>query len=663
MLRLEGLNSPQLTAVTTCSGPLLILAGAGSGKTRVITYKIAYLIEHEEFIPSSILAVTFTKKAAGEMLERVQKILGPEHSKSQFHIGTFHSFGANLIRRHAKVLGFESSFSIYDSDDQLSIIKAILKDMNVSANIKPNIVHEKISQAKNKGIQADDYFSNSYGDHVDEIVSRTYREYSKRLRMQNAVDFDDLLSLTVKLLENPEVLKRYQQQFRYILVDEYQDTNTEQYKIVRALAKEHRNLCVVGDEDQSIYSWRGATADNIRYFQKDFPEHKIIKLEQNYRSTKVILDAANNIISKNPNRIPKALWTDKSDATPITITRLEDPFMESMFVLRELDKYRENLDEVAVLYRVNSLSRAFEELFVRYNIPYKLVGGVGFYQRMEIKDVLAYIKFLNNPKDEVSLLRIINTPSRKIGEAAIKNLRETAKEVSLTLPDFVWYSALIHQNKELSVIMLSDDLAEKIREKSSPFVQKYSSLFVQLGELLELSFDPDKPVSELVEKTINVTNYKDWISKMSSTAEEQISRIANIQELVGVAGRKGYKGREGLQLFLEDTALIEETRESEAENAAVKGRVQLMTIHAAKGLEFDTVFIVGLEEGIFPHNRSLEQPAQLQEERRLFYVAVTRAKRNLYLSGVRRRQFGMMSMDSVQSQFLNDIPTRLRVEV
>jgi DNA helicase-2/ATP-dependent DNA helicase PcrA len=665
MEALDTLNVAQKEAVLANDGPLLILAGAGSGKTRVITFKIVHLITKLYYEPESILAVTFTKKAAGEMQERITELLPDSYQGKKPFVGTFHSFGAFLIRRHAAAVGLERSFSIYDQDDQLSVVKSICKDLNISANFKPNLIHDKISDAKNKGIAADEYFENSYGDDFDETVSKVYREYTKRLKSQNAVDFDDLLSLVVQLFEkNPEILERYQNLYKYILVDEYQDTNMEQYRIVRALAKIHRHLCVVGDEDQSIYSWRGATVDNIRFFQKDFAEHKVVKLEQNYRSTKVILNAANHIISKNPNRIPKALWTDKTKEYPIMVSRLDDPFAEALYVLREIQQYQSNLDEVAVLYRVNSLSRSLEEVFVKYGVPYKLVGGVGFYHRLEVKDILAYLKFINNPRDEVSLLRIINTPTRKIGDGAIKLFREIAGKVALNLAEFVWYASCIAHDETYALSMVSEEYMAKIQEHAGDLLKKYPQFFDQLGKIIKLSFDPTADISTFVMQVVDSVGYKLWIEKMASSKEEAISRLANVQELAAVAQKNKYVGRDGLMKFLEDIALVEEAKEVNDEvHSLIKGKVHLMSIHAAKGLEFGVVFLVGLEEGTFPHSRSLENPIQMQEERRLFYVAITRAKEHLHLTSSRRRQLGNMSFETIPSQYITDIPDNLKVEV
>lgn len=660
---LSSLNPQQREAVIYNEGPLILLAGAGSGKTKVITHKIAYLINELHYEPESIIAVTFTKKAAGEMTERIDTLLGNPYFKKRYFIGTFHSYGAMLLRRNARQIGMDSNFSIYDSDDQLSVIKSICKDMNVSVNIKPQAVHERISDSKSKGIAADEYFRNSYGDDFDETVSKVYKEYVKRLKAHNAVDFDDLLSLVVDMFEKyPDILEKYQSENKYILVDEYQDTNIQQYKIVRALSQIHRHICVVGDEDQSIYSWRGATVDNIRFFQKDFPEHKIVKLEQNYRSTKIILDAANAVISKNPNRIPKALWTENKEEHPIIVSRLEDPFMEAMFVLREVDKYKSNLDDVAILYRVNSLSRNFEELFVKFGVPYKLVGGVGFYHRLEVKDVLAYVKFVNNSKDEVSLLRVINTPSRKIGDKAIQNFKETAKEIGLSFGDFIWYGSVLAHDEMLAMTLMSQSYIEKFQELAGDHLKKYSHLFEELGEVIKDSHDPELEVSKFIQMLVDKVGYKEWIKRNASSKEEEISRLANVAEISSVALKNNYKGREGINLFLQDIALLEETKEVEGEHEGeVRGRVHLMSVHAAKGLEFKTVFVVGLEEGSFPHSRSLNNPIQIQEERRLFYVAVTRAKRQLYLTSARKRNLGNISFETMPTQYIQDIPDKLKL--
>ncbi len=654
MLDLDHLNKQQLKAVKSNDKPLLLLAGAGSGKTRVITYKIAYLIDSGKFRPENILALTFTKKAANEMTERIRGLVSSSgYDITGMYVGTFHAFGAYVLRKYGSYVGLDKNFSIYDGEDQLSLVKNIIKEGTINTTVKPKAVLSKITWAKLQGIEPEDYFKNSYGDFFDEIVSKVYKEYAKRLKSLNAVDFTDLLRLVIKLFNNsPHVLESLRQRYKYILVDEYQDTNNLQYEIVYRLASKHRNICVVGDEDQSIYSWRGATIENISRFTRDFPEHELIKLERNYRSTQIILEAANSVIARNPNRIEKKLWTDLKHGEPIKIVGASNPEAEAMFIVRELEKYRDNLNEVAILYRVNAISRVFEEVFVRFGVPYRLVGGVGFYQRMEIKDLLAYLKFINNPKDEVSLLRIINTPSRKIGAKAIEKFREYAKSAKLSLSDFIWYVSMVAYDPQGSLAFMSKEFVDYLSDLTQDkFLAKHINTFSKFGELLFASFDYS--VDELLEMVLNKLAYKSWIDKLSSSKEELESRRANIKELISVAKRNVYRGREGLHSFLEDVALMEEAyADKEGEEAQ---RVNLMTVHAAKGLEFNTVFIVGAEEGLFPHSRSMDDPMQMQEERRLFYVAITRAKRNLYITYSQVRN-GMVGMPS---NYLEDIPPNL----
>ena len=651
MLDLAHLNDQQLRAVKLVDKPLLILAGAGSGKTRVITYKVAYLLEQNLYKPNQILALTFTKKAATEMTERIKRLLGVD--LSGMFVGTFHAFGAYLLRKYGHYVGLDRSFSIYDAEDQQNLIKTIIKDGLVDQTVRPSAVLSKITQAKLAGYGPDSYFRNSYGDYFDEIVSKVYREYQRRLKALNAVDFSDLLLLTLQLFDqHPYVLSGVSNRFRYVLVDEYQDTNTLQYQIVYKIVREHRNICVVGDEDQSIYSWRGATIENIQRFLKDFPEHEIIKLERNYRSTEVILEAANQVISKNPNRIEKRLWTDLKGGDKIKVVEASSPYEEALFVLKELEAYKDDLDSVAILYRVNALSRVFEEVFVRFGVPYRLVGGVGFYQRMEIKDILAYLKFLNNLKDEVSLLRIINTPARKIGARTIEKFREYAQRAHLSLGEFIWYLSLDAYDPDLLLTFVSKDFKEILDNMlEDKWLGKYRSFFEKLGKLIAASYNED--VKTLITDLIKLIGYSDWIRKVSSSQEEADSRLDNIKELLAVADKEKYQGREGLQAFLEDVSLMEQA--SKEAGGDSKGRVNLMTVHAAKGLEFKTVFIVGAEEGLFPHSRSFDDPAQMQEERRLFYVAITRAKRHLYITYSTMRN----GSPSMPSNYIEDIDEEL----
>jgi len=662
MIDLSVLNSEQRKAVETSDGPLLLLAGAGSGKTRVITYRIAHLIEDKNVSPESILALTFTKKAANEMKERIFALAGEHLSGGHLYVGTFHGFGAYTLRRYGDKIGLDSNFSIYDGDDQLGLVKAIMKEQDVDDIVKPQAVLQEISNAKLKEIREEEYFRNSFGDYFNEVVSRVYRQYQKRLKSLNAVDFNDLLSLVLQLInQNTDVIENLQNRYKYLLVDEYQDTNIQQYKIVATIAKANRNICVVGDEDQSIYSWRGASIENINLFRRDFPEHRTIKLEQNYRSTPIILEAANSVIAKNPNRIKKNLWTNIKEQFPIVVAKLEDPLGEAMFVLRMLENYKDNLDDVAVLYRVNSLSRSFEEVFVKYGVPYQLVGGVGFYQRMEVKDLLAYLKFINNPKDEVSLLRIINIPARGLGPKAISDMRQIATQLSLTLSDFVWHSSIVFADEAFAQSIISFSFVEKIKEIAGKTLEKHGKLFEALGKAIIDTHDENKPISQILRTLIEDIDYKIWITRMSGTKEEQDSRESNISELINVIAQKKYKGRDGLQLFLEDVSLTESVKDSiqSERETKIKGKVNLMTIHAAKGLEFNTVFLVGLEAGIFPHSRSVDDPVQLQEERRLFYVAITRARRYLYLTHALSRQFGSYSANTTPSPYLEEIPKHL----
>ncbi len=654
MLDLSILNEQQRLAVETVDKPLLLLAGAGSGKTRVITYKIAYLVESNIFRPENILALTFTKKAANEMKERVSALLAATGKDTAgMFVGTFHAFGAFLLRKYGSYVGLDKHFSIYDAEDQQALIKAIIKEGVVSSTVKPKAILAKITGAKLQGISPEDYFKNSYGDYFDEMVSKVYKEYVRRLKSLNAVDFTDLLSLLLQLFkQHPQILESVREKYKYVLVDEYQDTNNLQYDIVYYIANRHRNICVVGDEDQSIYSWRGATIENISRFIRDFPEHKLVKLERNYRSTQIILEAANSVIEKNPNRIDKRLWTDVTEGAPIKVVSTSSPEMEAMYVLRELEQYKDNLDNVAVLYRVNAMSRIFEETFVRFGVPYRLVGGVGFYQRMEIKDILAYLKYINNSKDEVSLLRIINTPSRKIGAKTIEKFREFAKDAKLGLGDFIWYISMVTYDPLQAQMFLSSDYVSFLQELlNNKILAKYADTFAKFGKIILSSFELE--IQELIKKLLDEVGYSGWIKKIASTKEELESRMANINEFLNVAKRNAYRGRAGLQAFLEDIALMEEAALDEAKENVP--RVNLMTVHAAKGLEFDVVFIVGAEEGLFPHARSMDDPVAMQEERRLFYVAITRAKKALYITYSQFRN----SAPTMQSNYIDDIPQHL----
>ena len=661
---LQGLNENQKKAVVINDKPLLILAGAGAGKTKTIVHKIAYLIQDQNLQPHQILGLTFTKKAATEMKERVANLLKTNTSELGLFLGTFHSFGAYLLRKYGQYVGLEPNFTIYDAQDQLNLIKSIIKDGIVDSIIKPSIIYKKISQAKATGIHPEQYFEHSYQDRLDELISKAYYEYHKRIKALNAVDFSDLLMYTAKLLETkPQIRDNLAEKYKYIVVDEYQDTNKSQYKIVYNLAKEHRHLAVVGDEDQSIYSWRGATVENIDIFRRDFPEHIIVKLEQNYRSTQIILNTANKVIEKNPNRIGKNLWTNNKQNIPIKIVETEKPADEALFITHEIKEKFINTDkEIAILYRVNSQSRIFEEFFIKAQIPYKIIGNVGFYERMEIKDIMAYLKFLYNPKDEISLMRIINIPARRIGPKAIETIKQLARQSQLNYAQFVFFASLAKfSSPALYSQFISDELQKQLVQiLDDPKFKNYIHLFKTFGNIINFVYNTKKPqsVENIIKYVIEQTDYYTWINKLASTEDENQARLENIAELLRIATSQSkehkLQGPEGLGIFLENIALIESEKERNNEQSG--NVVNLMTVHAAKGLEFDTVFIVGVADGLFPHNRSKDDPIRLQEERRLFYVALTRAKTHLYITYPRFLYLGNELLDARPSEYISDIP-------
>ncbi len=654
---LNNLNDPQKEAVLEIERPVLILAGAGSGKTRVITYKIAYLV-YRGYKPDSILGLTFTKKAANEMRERAARLLGQQVQDFNIFLGTFHSFGARVLRKFASAVDLSHNFTIYDEQDQLNLIKTIVKEKNIDNMLQPGLVASLIKKAKLAGISYQEYLNHTAQDRFDEAIYEVYKEYSRRLRSLNAVDFADLLLLTKRLLEqNPSIREHLVNKYSYILVDEYQDTNPLQYSIVYMLSKDRQKISVVGDEDQSIYSWRGATVENIKRFQRDFPQHRLIKLEQNYRSTQIILDAANKVISKNPNRIPKNLWSANKEAIPIKLVAVEDVHKQAQFIVKEISsKFRNNLGNVAVLYRMNHESRLIEEYFLKFGIPYRLVGGVRFYERMEIKDMLAYLKFMANPSDEVSLLRIINVPTRGIGPKAIEKLRELATHSQLSFAEFIYYVSLLSIDKDKKVIskLLGEEVIKRLQDIYDNNA-KFKKFWQSFGGMIMLSHSNNVTPSEIIQYVLSSLNYDKWLDKISSDEEERESRRQNIYELVSLTKSKPYKGHTGLVAFLEEIALLEDT--SSLEDASDTNKVSLMTIHSAKGLEFETVFIIDALEGVLPHQRSIESPQQLQEERRLFYVAITRAKRYLYIIYPQRFMYMGTFLEADPSRFLNDMPS------
>ena len=635
---IQGLNTQQADAVRTTAGPMLILAGAGSGKTKVLTCRIAHLLE-QGVRPWRILAITFTNKAAAEMRERVDKMTG-EAAKDVW-LFTFHAFCARLLRReleHLQGYSYGNNFAIYDSSDSKNLVKQVLKEMDLDEKrFQPSSVCARISNAKN-ALQTPDDFSREAGDFYEQKVAQVYAAYQGKLQANNALDFDDLLLLTLKLLQtNDEVRTRYQEKFDYLMVDEYQDTNHAQYLLTKLLAAKHRNICVVGDADQSIYGWRGADIQNILDFEKDYPDAKLVKLEQNYRSTQVILDAANAGIDNNTGRKPKNLWTDKGNGTEIIYYQAVDERDEARFVVEQLQELqrKENIKagDMAVLYRTNTQSRVFEEMLVKSGLSYTMVGGTKFYERKEIKDIIAYLRLIFNPSDSLSLLRVINVPRRGIGDATLARLAAYANEYDMSLFDVV-------------------SAAGDVPGLSSRFVGKLDELggiiFELIGEAAEV------PVKKLIEDVIHKTGYLDELEQ-GKTAQDQ-SRIDNIQELLSVAEDFSKTGEEDtLENFLNHVALVSDIDDAQMADESIT----LMTLHSAKGLEFPVVFLVGMEEGIFPHARTLMDEEEIEEERRLCYVGITRAERFLYLSNARVRTIFGRTAPHPPSRFLGEIPRSL----
>jgi len=616
---LETLNKEQKEAVLYNEGPLLVLAGAGSGKTRVLTTKIAYLINKLEVEPSDILAITFTNKAAKEMKERVIKLVGADFYDMQ--ISTFHSFGLSIIRKYHERLGFESNFTIIDSDDSLTLIKRILKEMNLDSKMyNPKAVKNRISGAKNELLSPDDYDKYANTDFEEKVVE-IYRRYQEILLRNNSVDFDDLLILPIKLLkENPDILMYYQERFKYVLIDEYQDTNEAQYVLVKMISAKYKNICVVGDESQSIYSFRGANYKNILNFEKDYKNAKVILLEENYRSTKNILNVANDIIKHNINRKDKNLWTENNEGSKVKYYRADSELDEAYHVVNEIKNLLVNgvkRSEIAVLYRTNAQSRTIEEALLKENIPYKVIGSFYFYKRKEIKDLISYLKLIYNSNDDTSLTRIINVPKRGIGTKTIENLSVLSRTNNTSM-----YEA-ITKGKELEFKKLIEEIKELEKDLS-------------LTELIDLILDKTGILEEL---------------KSEKSLEADI-RIENLNEFKSIT--KNFEEKYGiisLEAFLEEISLVADMEEHN-DNTDL---ITLMTIHSAKGLEFDNVFIVGMEEGLFPHVNSMVSHEEIEEERRLCYVAVTRAKKYLELVNAKRRMIYGQESSNLPSRFINEI--------
>lgn len=651
---LGKLNEQQRVAVQTTEGPLLVFAGAGSGKTRVITNRIAYLITEKNISPKNIMAVTFTKKAAGEMQERVLSLLKELNidTKDVPLIGTFHSIGALFLRQNARDVGLMSNFSICDSTDTENLIKDILIEKNIDIKqIKPESIAYFISDAKNELISPEQ-FPQHYGGFIEDIVADIYPLYQKQLRLQNSVDFGDLIYLTVKLLsENKKVLSYYQDIYRYILIDEYQDTNTAQYMFAKLLSQKYQNICVVGDDDQGIYGWRGADIKNIQSFERDFKNVKVVKLEQNYRSTGNVISAAMSVIQQNVFRVNKKLWTEKDSGNPITVYQARDQDDEAQYIVDEINRLRRNgisLVDIAVLYRTNYQSRAIEEAMLKNGIPYKLVGGFRFYDRKEIKDILSYMRFIFNLKDDLSITRILNTPNRKIGPKSIATIHSISKKCGCSIGEVLVGAYSIKNSLEKHEEM--DDREYKKVESVMDDIMNFSPIVDLFGSLYFGSQGID--VLSVIDLILEKTKYIEWFDDGSQDAEY---KKENIEELKNVAAVYSQKfGNTSLEIFLQEINLIELEQSKNQDGSG--NYVNLMTLHSSKGLEFDYVFIVGVEEGILPHSRSFTDEEELEEERRLCYVGITRAKEKLYLTFSERRLSREGYSTQIPSRFLGEIP-------
>jgi DNA helicase-2/ATP-dependent DNA helicase PcrA len=652
---LSRLNPQQKKAVEHTEGPLLIFAGAGSGKTRVITNRIVYLISQKSVDPKRILAVTFTKKAAGEMQERVAQLLKElkVNNSDQPTIGTFHSIGAMMLRQNADDIGISHNFSVYDSNDSENLIKDLLKERNFDIQqIKPKAIAYFISTAKNELISPEQ-FPMVYSGFIEDITAEIYPEYQKQLKAQNSVDFGDLLYLTVKMLkEHENILKKYQERFKYIMIDEYQDTNTAQYQFAKLLSQKYNNICVVGDDDQGIYAWRGADIKNIQSFEKDFENVEVIKLERNYRSTKNVIEAAVSVIQQNNARVNKELWTAKGRGDEITVYQARDQIEEAEYVVDEIEEMQTksiSLSDIAILYRTNYQSRAIEEELLRRGLPYKLVGAFRFYDRQEIKDILSYLRYIINLKDELSLTRVINTPSRKIGPKSLAHLHKVAKKVNCSLGELL-LSAFVVVNPEYEdQVPLKKSLIAQVKEHIED-LSHYKEAYLTFGRIYVNAKNED--ALSAIDTVLSYTKYMEYIDDGSEQAEY---RKENIEELKNVADEYVKKyGSKSLEMFLQEVALIEQEQEKNPDNSGQN--IHMMTLHSSKGLEFPYVFIIGVEEGLLPHSRSFTDEDELEEERRLCYVGITRAKEKLYLTFAERRQTRGGYTNQIPSRFLSEIP-------
>ncbi len=629
---IEGLNDKQKEAVFTTEGPCLIIAGAGSGKTKVLTHKIAYLIKEKKVLPWNILAITFTNKAANEMKIRTEALL--ENVASDIWIGTFHSICVRMLRKFIDRIGYDTSFIIFDTSDQKSLVKDCLKTLNIDDKLftDKSVMYE-ISNAKNEMLTPEDYANRTFNDFRKETIAKIYALYQKRLKENNALDFDDIINLTIKILmQEPEVLEYYSNKFKYILVDEYQDTNKAQFTLITLLAATHGNITVVGDNDQGIYSFRGADISNILNFEKDFVGTKVIKLEQNYRCTKSILNVANAVIKNNPTKYKKELWTENEEGTLVTGYRADNEYDEATYVVNQIEhlKYQDKMKyaDFTVLYRMNAQSRSIEDILRREDVPYKIIGGLKFYERKEIKDAMAYLRLIHNQNDNISLRRIINEPKRGIGKTSLDKVQELSEQTEKSMYEIIKNSAEYGLNR--------------VYANSREFIEQIEGLILKKDKL---------PISELIKLTLNVTGYTKALEN-ENTIEAQ-ARIENLEELLTVAMEFEKESAENtLAEFLEGITLSSDVDEVD-EN---QDQVTLMTLHSAKGLEFPVVFLVGMEEGIFPGYKSVQEESELEEERRLCYVGMTRAKERLYLTCARTRTiFGSTSCNAI-SRFMKEIP-------
>jgi DNA helicase-2/ATP-dependent DNA helicase PcrA len=642
---LSTLNAQQREAVTETEGPLLILAGAGSGKTRVIAHRIAYLIAERGVAPYNILAVTFTNKAAEEMRERVKRLLADTPLASAPLISTFHSLCVRILRQHIEALnaGYTRSFTIYDQDDSVRLIKSCIRDLGYDEKqLGPRATQGAISGAKNRhGDDADSYAARvEYNDEKRTAIARVFKLYEDRLVNNNALDFDDLLIKTVQLLRRvQEVRDYYNDKFRYILVDEYQDTNMLQFALIRFLTEKQQNICVVGDEDQSVYKWRGADITNILNFEQHYPNAKVIRLEQNYRSTQTILDVAGAVVKHNTERKGKTLWTANPSGERIRYYQAFDSDAEARFVAAKIEEHRRADADIraAVLYRTNAQSRVFEEALRRTGLAYNIVGGFSFYERMEVRDIISYLKLALNPHDSIALMRIINSPARGLGKQTLDEIGRRAKDYGVS---------------HWETIAILTEQGAGLNPRAVSALKNFQQIITNLVSAATNASSSDSPVSDVVKAAILDTGYENALKTENS--DESEARLENLQELVNAAVDYDKQEQEGLRDFIDHAALVSDTDQYKRD-----APVTLMTMHAAKGLEFPLVFIVGLEDGLFPHSRSAADPAELEEERRLCYVAITRAERFLYVTHAMKRRVYGEEMASEPSQFLNEMPLDL----